>query len=86
MTGKNSSRSFSLGAGAGMAMATATLSYSKSTPLTLVVYGPDGSILATQTGASPSTVTMALPPGIAQFVVSGTAQSSFTLTVTYIAP
>jgi thermitase len=84
VTTKNNSRAFSLATGSGNAAA--TLTFSKASPLTLTVYGSDGAVLGTQTGASPLAVSVALSVGSVQFVVSGTAQSSFTLTVNYASP
>ena len=84
LTPKNNSRSFSLTSGAGVA--SATLSYSKSNSLSIAVYGPDGTILLSQTGASPLSFDITLTGGMSQFTVSGTTQSSFTLTVSYPAP
>jgi len=84
VTNKNSSRAFTLTTGSGTL--NATLAYSKTPPLTLTVYGSDGAVLATQTGSSPSSLSFSSAAGSLQLVVSGTAQSSFTLSVTYPTP
>jgi len=84
ITNKNPSRSFALLSGAGTA--SGTLTFSKAAPLTVTVYSAGGSVLLTETGGSPLTMTFGLPSGIAQIVVSGTAQSSFSLTISYPAP
>jgi len=84
VTNKNSSRSFTLISGAGVA--SGTLTFTKAAPLTVAVYSPTGSVLVSQTGGSPLSMSLLLPAGTSQFVVSGTAQSSFSLTITYPAP
>ncbi len=84
ITNKNTTRSFALMSGAGTA--SGTLTFSKTAPLTVTVYSANGSILLTQTGGSPLSLSFVLPAGTAQIVVSGTAQSSFSLTITYPAP
>jgi hypothetical protein len=84
VTNKNSSRSFTLTTGSGTV--STTLSYSKLSPLTLAVYAPDGTVLATQTGASPVSVSFDVPAGSVQLVVSGASQSSFFLSVSYPSP
>src|SRR5439155_15985368 len=80
VTNKNLSRSFTLTSGAGTA--SGTLTFSKTAPLTVTIYSANGSILLTQTGGSPLSLSVVLPAGTAQIVVSGTAQSSFSLTIT----
>ena len=84
VTNKNPSRSFTLMSGAGTA--SGTLTFSKTAPLTVTVYSASGSVLLTQTGGSPLSLSFVLPAGTAQIVVSGTAQSSFSLTISYPAP
>jgi len=84
VTTKNNSRAFSLATGSGTAAA--TLTFSKASPLTLTVYGSDGAVLATQTTTSGLSMSITLSGGSVQLVVSGTAQSSFTLTVSYPSP
>ena len=84
VTNKNPARSFSLTSGAGPA--SGTLTFSKTAPLTVTIYAADGSVLLSQTGGSPLSLSFALPAGTAQITVSGTAQSSFSLTITYPTP
>jgi thermitase len=84
VTNKNSSRSFTLTTGSGTT--SATLTFSKLAPLTLAVYAPDGTPMVAQTGASPLSVSFTAPAGSLQFVITGTAQSSFTLSVGYPSP
>jgi len=84
VTNKNPARSFSLTSGAGPA--SGTLTFSKTAPLTVTVYSASGTMLLSQTGGSPLSLSLDLPAGTAQIVVSGTAQSSFSLTINYLAP
>ena len=84
VTNKNPSRSFGITAGAGAG--SALLTYSKTIPLSVTVYGPDGAIVAASSASSPLAMTFTLAAGMSQIVVSGTSQSSFSLSVTYTAP
>jgi hypothetical protein len=54
--------------------------------MTVTVYAANGTVLLTQTGGSPLSLSLVLPSGTAQIVVSGTTQSSFSLTISYTAP
>jgi len=81
---KNTSRSFILATGGGAVAA--TLRFSKAAALTLEAYSLDGALLEAGTGGSPLPIEFVVPAGSVQLVVSGTVQSSFTLTVNYSSP
>lgn len=82
---KQSSKSFSLTTGSGLL--TATLSFAKASALTLSLVAPDGSKLASLTGASGLKLTKEVAAGGYRLLVSGEgAKTSFTLNVTYPAP
>ena len=84
VTNRNSSRSFTFTAGQGSG--SARLSFSKAAPLTVTVFGPDGTMLLSRTGGSPLELSFRVTAGTSQVVVSGGGQSSFSLTLTYPAP
>ena len=84
VTNRNSSRSFTFTAGQGSG--SARLSFSKAAALTVTVFGPDGTMLLSQTGGSPLELSFSVTAGTSQLVVSGSGQSSFSLTLTYPAP
>jgi len=84
VTNKNPSRTFAITGGSGPG--SLVLTYSKIIPLSVTVYGPDGVVVASSSGGSPFAMSFTLTAGTSQIVVSGSAQSSFSLTVTYPAP
>ncbi|OLC52311.1 MAG: hypothetical protein AUH85_17350 [Chloroflexi bacterium 13_1_40CM_4_68_4] len=84
LTNKVLSRSYAMTCGAGSA--SLTLTFTRALTLTLSVYGPDGTPLASQTGASPVSLSPTLPAGTALFVVSGESRASFSLSASCAAP
>lgn len=83
LTKKVTSRTYAVTSGAGTL--TATLSYSKARSMTLTLLGPDGSTIASQSGASPVRLSTTVAAGTYSLVVSG-AGGSYTLTVTNPSP
>jgi len=80
---KVTSRTYALSSGTGTL--TATLSYSKTRSMTLTLLGPDGSTVASQSGASPVRLSTAAVAGSYSLVVSGSG-GSYSLAVGYPAP
>ena len=67
----------------GTGTASATLKISKGSGLSLSVLAPDGTLMATSQGSSPS-LTVSVVTGTYTFVVTGTgSKATFSLTVTY---
>ena len=80
LSGKATSKTFQQTLGTGSAQA--SLSFSKSGSLTVSLLAPNGSTVATASGASPVRVTANVSSGTYSWVVSGSTRTSFTLTVT----
>jgi thermitase len=78
---KQTSRAYPLTVGTGIA--NASLAFSRSPSLTLTVLSSDGSTIGAATGTSVLKLIQSLPAGGYSYVVSGSSNASFTLSVTY---
>jgi subtilisin family serine protease len=81
LTGKQTSRSYSVTTAGGSY--SATLSFTRASSLTLSVRTASGTTVAQASGASPVKLTGTLSAGTYSFVVSGTERASFDLSVSY---
>jgi thermitase len=81
LTGKQTSRSYSVTTGGGSY--SATLSFARASSLVLTLRNAAGTTVAQASGASPVTLAGTLSAGTYGFVVSGTERTSFDLSVTY---
>jgi thermitase len=81
---QRTSRTYELATGEGPL--SASLAFTRSSSLELQVLAPDGTVLASPSGASPLGLAVSVSSGTYRFVVSGASRASFTLTIAYPPP